>query len=114
MACSTRPGPRTALLVLLLVLLLAASVSGNLLLYRKSSRPLFHEADRPLIDRTIVRFAGLSRVPAERIRAETFPIVMRWGRRTCVELRRKDGTGYSGACFDRQGRLIEEAEGPLG
>lgn len=99
-------------LVVALLLLLTASLAANLLLYRQASRPLFREADRPLIERTVAHFAGMARVPPDRVRTETFPIVMRWGRRTCVELRRRDGLGYSGACYDLQGRLIEEAEGP--
>jgi hypothetical protein len=100
--------------VVALLVLLIASFAGNVVLYREASRPLFHEADRPLIERTIVHFAHSARVSPDQIRAETFPIVMRWGHRTCVELRRNDGLGYSGACYDRQERLIEEAEGPFG
>jgi hypothetical protein len=94
--------------VLVLLLLLTASLAANLLLYRMASRPLFEEGDRPLIERTI---ALSPRMGSEDIRAVTFPIVMRRGDRACVELRRYDGLGYSGACFDRQGRLIEETAG---
>ena len=96
-----------------LLLLLAASSVANLLLYRKAARPLFDEADRPLIERTIADAAARSKhTGPDEIRADAFPIVMRWGSRTCVELRRHDGLGYIGACYDRHGRLIEEAEGP--
>lgn len=94
-------------LVVALLLLLMASLAGNLLLYRQASRPLFEEGDRPLIERTI----ALSPMASEDTRAVTFPIVMSWGDRTCVELRRYDGLGYSGACYDREGRLIEERAG---
>jgi hypothetical protein len=97
--------------VVALLLLLMASMVANVLLYRKASRPLFAEADRPLIERTI---ALSPHMDSDDIRAVTFPIVMRWGHRTCVELRRYDGLGYSGACYDRRGRLIEEAAGVTG
>lgn len=36
------------------------------------------------------------------------------GHRTCVELRRYDRLGYTGACYDPRGRPIEEAEGVVG
>ena|SRR5215213_1499691 len=94
-----------------LLLLLAASLVANMLLYRKASRPLFEEGDRPLIERTIASAARSQRVSPDEIRADAFPIVMRSARRTCVELRRYDRLGYSGACYDRGGRLIEETEG---
>lgn len=95
-------------LVIALLLLLLASVAGNILLYRKASRPLFEEGDRPLIERTISLFL---RMNPEGIRAMTFPIVMRQGDRTCVELRQHDGRGHFGACYDGQGRLIQKSEG---
>jgi hypothetical protein len=99
--------PRQPLVVALLLLLMA-SVAGNVLLYRQANRPLFEEVDRPLIERTIALSRGMG---SENIRTVTFPIVMRWGHRTCVELRRYDGLGYIGACYDRRGRLIEETAG---
>ena len=94
-----------------LLLLLMASLAGNLLLYRQARRPLFEEADRPLIERTVALSPFMG---SQDVRAVTFPIVMRQGRRTCVELRRYDGLGYSGACYDRQGRLIEESASVAG
>ncbi|HET9638167.1 MAG TPA: hypothetical protein VFP12_03080 [Allosphingosinicella sp.] len=94
-----------------LLLLLAVSLVANVLLYRQASRPLFEEADRPLIERTIARSP---RIGSEDVRSVTFPIVMRRGDRTCVELRRYDRLGYTGACYDRQGRLIEETAGVTG
>jgi len=106
--------PRKPLVVALL-LMLAASLVANLLLYRKASRPLFEEGDRPLIERTIAEAGARTRPDsADDIRAETFPIVMRRGHQTCVELRRYDRLGYIGACYDRQERLIEETEGVSG
>jgi hypothetical protein len=39
---------------------------------------------------------------------------MRQGHRTCVELRRYDRLGHSGACYDRQGWLVEESAGVTG
>jgi hypothetical protein len=98
-------------LVVALLLLLMTSVAGNVLLYREASRPLFDEGDRPLIERTV---ALSPRMDSDDIRAVTFPIVMRHGQRTCVELRRYDGLGYSGACYDGGGRLIEEMAGVTG
>lgn len=93
-----------------LLLVLAASLAANLFLYRQASRPLFDEGDRPLVERTIAGAAVRSRAEsAGDIRAETFPIVMRLGDRTCVELRRHDGRGHTGACYDRWGQLIEES-----
>ncbi|MEA3009861.1 MAG: hypothetical protein QOJ91_1553 [Sphingomonadales bacterium] len=97
------------------MLLLVASVAGNALLYRKASRPLFEEADRPLIECTIARAAARSQhVDADDIRSHSFPIVMRRGFQTCIELRRYDRRGYIGGCYDRQGRLIEETAGVSG
>ncbi len=98
-------------LVAALLLLLMASLAGNALLYRQATRPLFDEADRPLIERTI---ALTPRMGSEDSRTVTFPIVMRQGDRTCVQLRRYDRLGYAGACFDRQGRLIEETASVTG
>jgi hypothetical protein len=100
-----RPAPRFPLVASLL-LLLAVSLAANALLYRKERRPLFDEFDRTLIERTIAR----SPEPDQR-RSASFPIVMHWGTRTCVELRRYDRRGYSAACFDRGGRMIEEVAG---
>lgn len=98
-----------------LLLLLAVSLAANVLLYRQASRPLFEEADRPLIERTIAQAGGRTRPDsAGDIRAETFPIVIRWGHRTCVELRRYDRLGHIGACYDPGGRPVEEAEGVTG
>lgn len=102
--------PRKPLTVALL-LLLTASIAANVLLYREASRPLFDEADRPLIERTIARSPCMG---SDDVRAVTFPIVMRHGHRTCVELRRYDGLGYSGACYDSRERLIEEVDGVVG
>lgn len=75
-------------LVAVLLLLLVASLAANVLLYRKGSRPLFEEGDRPLIERTIALSPRMSL--EEDTRTVTFPIVMSWGDRTCVELRRYD------------------------
>ncbi len=98
-----------------LLLLLAGSLAANVLLYRQASRPLFEEGDRPLIERTIARAGARTRPDSsDDIRAQTFPIVMRRGHQTCVELRRYDRLGYIGACYDRQERLIEETEGVSG
>jgi hypothetical protein len=98
-------------LVVILLLLLMASFAGNILLYRQASRPLFEEGDRPLIERTVALFPRMNR---EDIRTVTFPIVMRQGDRTCVELRRHDGLGHFGACYDGDGRLIQQTEGVSG
>lgn len=95
-------------LVVTLLLLLIASVAGNILLYRQASRPLFREGDRPLIERTIALFPSTN---PEDLRAMTFPIVMRQSDRTCVELRLHDGRGHFGACYDGQGRLVQQTEG---
>jgi hypothetical protein len=70
---------------------------------------LFDESDRPLIERTIARSPD-----CDELRSASFPIVMHWGTRTCVELRRFDRRGYSGACFDRSGRMIKEVAGATG
>jgi hypothetical protein len=94
-----------------LLLLLAASLLGNVLLYRQATRLLFDEDDQPLIDRTAAHFARSARTSATNIKAESFPIVMRFGDRTCIELRRHDRLGRQGACYDRGGRLIEETAG---
>lgn len=92
------------------LLLLAASVVANLILYRRASRPLLTEGDRPLIERTVAMFAASGRTSAADIRGQSFPIVLHLGDRTCVELRRHDGLGHQSACYDRRGRLIEETE----
>lgn len=107
-----QPATRRNAILWTLVPLLAVSLVANVLLYRKASRPLFDEGDRPLIERTIADAAARSKhIGPDEIRATAFPIVMRWGHRTCVELRRYDRLGYIGACYDRSGRLIEEADG---
>jgi hypothetical protein len=99
--------------VIALLLLLAASLAANLLLYRKANRPLFEEGDRPLIERTVGLFTrgGANHAAIE---AETFPLVMRLSDRTCVELRRHDGRGYQRACYDGRNRPIEQSEGIVG
>jgi hypothetical protein len=105
-----RPKP----IVAALLVLLALSLAGNaLLLYRQASRPLYTEGDRPLIDRTIAHFAALEGMSEAEIRAHSFPIVMRQGERTCVELR-YGRLGHRGACYDRSGRLIEETASVVG
>jgi hypothetical protein len=98
-------------LVVILLLLLIASIAGNILLYRQARRPLFNNGERPLIERTIALFPGTD---PEEIRAMTFPIVMRQGDRTCVEMRLHNGRGHYGACYDGQGRLIQQTEGVSG
>ncbi len=99
--------------VIALLLLLAASLAANLLLYRKADGALFDEGDRPLIERTVTLFTrgGANRTQIE---AESFPVVMRLPDRTCVELRRHDGRGYRRACYDGRNRLVEESEGVVG
>ena len=100
---------RRRLIIGALLLLLTVSVAGNFILYRQVRRPLFTESERPLIERTIALFAASGRTSAAAIRAQSFPIVMKLGDRTCVELRYY-GQGHQGACYDRRGRLIEETE----
>jgi hypothetical protein len=91
-----------------LLLLLAISVAWNILLYRQASRPLYAEGDRALIDRTVARAVAAAQTNAGDIREQSFPIVLHLADRTCVELRRHDGRGHEGACYDRRDRLIEE------
>jgi hypothetical protein len=102
---------RRSLILGLLLLVLAASLAANLILYRQASRPLYTERDRPLVDRTIAHFAASARMSEAQIRAQSFPIVLSMGRDlNCVELRRYDGLGSQSACYDAQGRVVSEAE----
>ncbi len=94
----------------ILLLLLAISIAGNIILYRQASRSLFAEEDLPLIERTIAMFAASGSTNPADIRAQAFPIVLHQGDRTCVELRRYDGLGHQGACYDRSDRLIGQIE----
>jgi hypothetical protein len=96
-----------------LLLLLTASVAGNLYLYPRATRPLFEERerDRPLIERTHALAAANERVSVDMDRAHSFPIATHRGDRTCIELRARDGLGYSGACYDRGGTMVEESAG---
>jgi hypothetical protein len=105
---------RQKLIVGALVLLLATSVAGNLLLYRQASRPLHTEGDRPLIERTAAHFAAIERTTADEIMTDSFPIVLHLADRTCVELRHIGGMGHRGACYDRQGELLEETASVTG
>ena len=91
-----------------LLLLLAVSIAGNIVLFRKASRPLHSAGDLPLIERTIALHARGAPAAEAEIRREAFPIVVRVGHGTCVELRRYDRAGHYGACYDRRGRLIEQ------
>ena len=110
-----QPANRRHAILWTLLLLLAASLVANVLLYRKANRPLFDEGERPLVERTIAEAGARSRPnTANDIRAETFPIVMRLGDRTCVELRRHDELGHIGACYDHRGRLIATTESVVG
>jgi|GEM_PF-6335913 len=106
---------RHRLIVGALLLLLTASVAGNLLLYRQGSRPLFAEHDRPLVERTVALFARSEPARAEEIRTASFPMVMGLADGVkCVELRRHDRLGYLLACYDRRDKLILEMEGVTG
>ena len=48
-----QPANRRHAILWILVLLLAASLVANVLLYRKANRPLFDEGERPLVERTV-------------------------------------------------------------
>jgi hypothetical protein len=95
-----------------LLLILIVSVVGNIALYKRATRPLYHEGDRPLIERTVALAASMEHSSPDRIMARTFPITMRiGGGRTCVELRDLDGAGFHGACYASDGRRIEQIQG---
>lgn len=103
--------PRRTIVTIVLAALLAASLVANVVLLRLASRPLYAEGERPLIERTVALAAGGSPARAEELRASTVPIVVEAGGGRCVELRRRDGRGYGGACYDAGGRLTRESAG---
>src|SRR3569833_2009586 len=84
----------------LLLTLLAISLGANVALYRRAMRPLYEESDRSLIERTLTAAANSQRADRETVRAATFPIVVRLGSQTCVELRYTGGEGYQSACYN--------------
>ena len=94
-----------------LLALLALSLAANVYLYPRATRPLYWDYDRLLIERTVARAAARERTDAETIRAQSFPIVLHLPGRTCVEMRNTDGSGFHGACYDRDGRVTEEIDG---
>lgn len=102
-------GSSRRLRVPLLLVLLTASLVGNVLLYPLATRPLFDEGDRPLVDRTV---AAASHLP----RSEFFPIVYRRHGEagepslTCVELRSRHRLGHYGTCYDVNGHVVEERQ----
>jgi hypothetical protein len=95
-----------------LLLLLAASVAGNIALYKQATRPLDNQGDERLIERTVAMAAIREHTSPDRIRARTFPITMRiGGGRTCVEIRDLDGASFHGACYGPDGTQIEQIQG---
>ena len=102
--------------VIILSLLLWLAVVAILFLYDRARRPLFHEYDRPLIERTLQLAAGETPDELEFYRRHTFPVVMELPDQTCVELRSvlRGGSGSYLACYDRRTRrvIVERETGP--
>jgi hypothetical protein len=98
---------RRRLAMPLLLILLVASLAGNIILYPRATRPLFSEGDRPLIQRTIAAAAS-SGEHEEQMRT-LFPVVMHLADRSCVELRSRYERGHYGACYNsRTGELLDQ------
>lgn len=102
---------RARLIVGGLLVLLTVSLAGNACLYRSATRPLYWAEDQPLIERTIARAAIVQHTDMGSIRSHNFPIAFHLPGRSCVEMRDNDGGGFYVACYDRNGRVIEEIAG---
>ncbi len=98
-----------------LATLLFAAVIIALVLFERARLPLYHESDRPLIERSIQKAAREWRTTPREVERLTFPIVMSFGPlRICVELRARSDSGPHGgpvyqACYEGSSQeLVEE------
>ena len=91
--------------VAILAGLLFVAFVSLVILWERARLPLYDEADRPLIDRSVQRAAQQWSTDPREVRRRTFPIVMRFGPRACVELRPRSNSGPHGgphylACYE--------------
>jgi hypothetical protein len=105
------PKLRPRLIGRALLVLLAVSLAGNVILYPRAACPLYETEDLPLIERTLAMAATTERMSPDELRGLSFPIAMHLsGGRTCVEIRNRDDGGSHGACYNRSGTLIEQID----
>lgn len=101
---------RPSLIIACLSVLLMAAVAGLIVLYPRAGRTLVPSHQQYLVDRAEKRAAAFFHHSVADQRRMTFPMVMEFVDRVCVELRSSaaDGAANYLACYAKNGALIEE------
>jgi hypothetical protein len=101
---------RCRLIILTLCLLLVGAAIGLGILYPRASRTLVRPHHQHLVQRAEQEAAATFHHSPEDQQRITFPMVMEFADRTCVELRSTaaDGGGNYLACYSRSGEVLEE------